>query len=201
MSPATEVIETKIKAFITTFKDMQPESSDLSKLYWSEVNTDTVYTALISSAAATHSTKLTKHVVSNALTGAEQVDKSFTNQALTQSDYLQNVQGIIYGNDEYATAGGISTAIEAFGERSVTFCTSSLQLFKDAKDILDLYFDTEISAAVGAVTGEELPWYEFSKSDFTEAVTMIEAFKKLINNEVATQGDYGATIAKWRKII
>jgi len=200
MKPATEVLEDKIKAFITTFTTMQPESSDLSKLYWAEVNTDAVYTALASSAAATFSTKLTKQEVINALTWAEQVDKLFTNQALTQSDYLLNVQGIVYGNDEY-TSPGISTAIEAFGERSVTFCTSSLQLFKDAKDILDIYFDTEISAAVGAVTGEECPWYDFSKSDFTEAINMIEAFKKLINNEVATQADYGATIAKWSKIL
>jgi hypothetical protein len=197
---STAKLEEKIKAFMSSMLWMQPEASDLSKLYWAEVNTDTTYTALAAGAAATFSTKLTKQEVINALTYIEQLDKFYTNQALSQADYLLNVQGIINGNDQYVSPG-ISVAIENFGERAVSLCSSALQLFKDGKDILDVYFDTEISAAIGAVTGEECPWYTFSKSDFSEAVSLVEAFKKLINNEVAAQADYGATVAKWRKIL
>ena len=201
MKKSTAILEQNLKAFMGSMVWIQPESADLSKLYWTQISGDAIYSALASGDAATYSTKLTKQEVINALTWAEQLDKFFTNQALTQSDYLNGIQGIIYGNDQYVSAGGISEAIEAFGERAVTLCQASLQLFKDCKDSLDIYFDTEISAAIGAVTGEETPWYEFSKSDFTEAVGMVEAFKKMINNEVAAQGDYGATVAKWRKII
>lgn len=197
---STEIMETKIKAFMTSMIWIQNECVDLSKLYWSEINTDSTYSALASSAAATFSTNLTKQEIINALSYAEQLDKMFTNQALTQSDYLLNIQGIIYGNDAYASPG-ISVAIEDFGVRSVALCESSLQLFKDSKNMLDIYFDTEISGAVGAISGEELPWYNFSKSDFTESIGFIEAFNKLINNEAAATGDYGATVSKWRKIL
>lgn len=197
---ATQILETKIKTFMTSMLWMQPEASDLAKLYWAEVNSDSTYTALSSSAAATYSTKLTKQELTNALTFIEELEDFYTNSALTQADYLANIQAIVYGNDEY-TSPGISPAIEGFGERSVTLLESVLVCFKDAKDMLDIYFDNEISDAVGALTGEECPWYAFSKSDFTEAISLIENFKKLVNNEVASQADYGATIAKWRKIL
>lgn len=200
MKTATNILETKMKAFMTSMITMQPEASDLVKLYWAEVNSDSTYTALASSAAATFSSQLTKQEVINALTISEQIEKFFTNVAMTQADYRINIEGIIHGNDAYASPG-ISVAIEGFGERAVTMCQDILQNYKDAIDILDVYFDTEISAAIGAVTVEECPWYNFSKSDFTEGISLIENFKKLVNNEAATTGDYGSTVAKWRKIV
>lgn len=200
MTSSTSELDTRIKTFMRNVSPLQPESKDLSKLYSSEIDTDTVYTALAGTDAATFSTKLTKTEVLNSLTIAEQIDKFFTNQALTQSDYRQDIQGIIYGNNTY-TSPGISTAIEDYGVRAVALCQASLNLFNDANEILDIYFDTEISTIYAAVTGVDLPWQDYSKSDFGAAITLIENFKKLINNEVATQADYGATIAKWIKII
>ena len=200
MSTSTEILESSLKSFMDAMVILQPESSDLSKLYWAEVNTDGTYTALAGGAAATFSSQLTKQEIINALSFAEQIDKFFSNQALAQADYLLNMEGIIYGNDSYGSPG-ISVAIEQFGERSVEFCTKCLQLFKDAKDILDMYFDTEISAAIGAVTITEVPWYNFNKSDFTSAVSLVENFKKAINNEVASQADYSSTVSRWRKIL
>ena len=177
---------------------IQPESSDLSKLYWSEISGDATYSGLASGAAATFGTKLTKQEIINGLAITEQFDKFFTNQALTQADYLANIDGIIYGNDEY-TSPGISVAIEQFGIRLVALSEASLVLFKSAKDILDIYFDTEISGAIGGVSGGLLPWTAISKSDISASVSLIEAFKKVINNEVAAQADYGSTVAAWRK--
>jgi len=200
MSTSTEILESSIKAFMGSMISLQPEVSDLSKLYWSEVSTDATYTGLAGGAAATYSSKLTKQEIINALTIAEQFVAFFGNTALTQGDYLLNMQGIIHGNDAY-TNPGISIAIEDFGARSVELCQNLLQLFKDAKDILDLYFDTEISAAIGALTINEIPWHNFDKVDFLASLTLIENFKKVINNEVAGAGDYGSTVAKWRKII
>lgn len=201
MSTSTIQIETRISALMGTMNALMFEAADLYKLYWSEVSTDATFTALGSGAAATYTTKLTKQEVINALTLSEQMDRFFTNQSLTQADYRTNMNGIRYGNDQYAMAGGISVAIETFGERAVTFINQLFQLFDEAKCILDLYFDTEISGAVGAVTGASLPWTTIEKSDFTGSITLIENYKKLINNEVATAGDYGATVAKWVKIV
>jgi len=200
MKTSAEKLEEMVKAFMDSMIWMQPEAADLVKLYWAEVNSDSTYTALSVSAAATFTTKMTKQEVINGLTWLEDVEDFYTNSAVTTTDYLQNLQGIIYGNDQYASPG-ISPAVEAFADRLLVMAQSSLQLFKDAKDLLDVYFDSEISAATGAVTGEEMPFYTFSKSDFTEAITLIEQFKKMINNEAVTTGDYGATVAKWRKIL
>jgi hypothetical protein len=199
MKTSTELLFEKMKPFMGSMLWIQPEVSDLSKLYWGQVNIDAAYTALAVGDPATLSTKLTKQEVLNALAWAEQLVAFFANTALTQSDYLLNLQGISYGNN--AAASALSPAIEDFGERSVTLANSSIQLLDDAKDILDVYFDNEISAAIGAVTGEEVPWYTFSKSDFTEGVSLIEAFRKLIDNQVATQADYSSTAAKWSDII
>ena len=200
MSTSTEKLEEDLKLFMTSMLTVQQEAVDLEDLYWAEVNTDSTYTAAANGDAITFATKLTKQEVINALTIAEQVRKFFGNTAMTQADYYNNFHGILYGNNERASPG-ISTAIEAFGTRSVSFIGTLLAEFKRAKDILDLYFDTTINLAIAAVTIEETPWYEFTKDDFTDGVTMVEQFKKLINNEAITTADYASTLARWRKII
>lgn len=200
MTTSTEKLDELLKLFMTSMVTVQTEAIDLEDLYWAEVSTDSTYTALASSAAATFATKLTKQEVINSLTIAEQVRKFFTNVAMTQNDYWNNFHGILYGNDEY-TSPGISTAIEAYGTRAVSFIGTLLTEFNRSRDILDIYFDTTINAAIAAVTVEECPWYEYTKDDLIDGLTLVENFKKLFNNEAPTTGDYGSTLARWRKII
>jgi len=195
------VLETKLKSFLTTTQWLQLEAQDLFNLYWAEVSPDSVFTALSSGDAATKSTKLTKSEVTTALVFIEQLDRFFTNQSLTQGTYLASINAVIHGNDEKATA--ISTAIENFGERAVELLQSVLELFKNAKDILDIYFDSEISAAIDELSGVNIPFYEFSKNDFTLAINLVSGFKKIVNNEDLTgvQGDYSSTVALWRRYL
>ena len=200
MATSTEILEACAGKCFTEFLPMVNESADLVKLYWSEVNTDSTYTALATTDAATFSTKLTKQEVINALTIAEQIDKFFQNQALAQSDYYLNIQGILHGNDE-RTSPGISPAIEAFGTRSVALMNSIITAFNCAKDTLDVWFDTEIQVAFAALTGDNVPWYDITVEDLNDGIVLIENFKKLINNEVATQANYSNTVANWRKIL
>ena len=200
MTTSTEKLDEQMKLAMAAMVTIQAEAKDIEDLYWAEVSTDATFSALGTGDAATFSTKLTKQEVINALTIAEQLRKFFGNVAMTQADYWNNMHGIRYGNDE-RTSPGISTAIEAFGTRAVSLIGTLLTEFNRAQEILDIYFDTSISAAIAAVTVEETPWYEYTKDDFTNGITLVENFKKLINNEAPTTGDYAATVAAWQKII
>ncbi len=196
---STGILDQQVKSFMKTMGNIQSESADLLKLYNAEVTTDAAYTGLAAGAPATKTTKLTKQEAENCKDINVELNNFFTNGVLTQSDYWLDIQGILNGNDEITVS--LSVAIESFATRNVNFLVTVLQLFKNSKNILDQYFDTEISDAVAAVSSEELPWEIYSKSDLTDAITLIEQFKKLLNNEVAAQGDYGSTVAKWQKII
>lgn len=198
---STQILETCLGKCFTEFIPMVFEAPSLSKLYWSEVSPDATYTALGSGAAATFSTQLTKQEVINGLTIAEQVDKFFQNQALTQADYRLNIQGIIYGNDAY-TSPGISPAIEDFGTRLVTFCNSIITALKCSQDTLDVWFSTDIDDAVNAVTTTSLPFYSsIDKQEVLDGIVLIENFDKLITNQVATQAQYETTVSKYIRII
>jgi len=201
MATSVSVLETRLKSFMQSCQSFQLEAADLYKLYWSQVSPDAGYTALASGDAATKSSKLTKAEVISGLTFAEQIDRFFTNQSLTQSDYQLTLNAVIYGNDEKAVA--LSVAIEAFGDRLVAFCQDALELFKQAKDNLDLYNDSEISGAVGGVSGTGLPFYDFTKNELTIAINLISGLKKLINNESLSgvQADYSSTVAVWRHLV
>lgn len=194
---STELLLKKMKSCFIKLDPIVTECDNISKLYFSEVNPDATFSDLPASAAATFSTKLTKQEIINALTIAEQVRNFFGNLPLTQSDYRQNLQGIIYGNDVY-TSPGISVAIEDYGVRAVAFANSILEVFDCATEVIDIYFDADIANAIGAVVGVNTPWYNMSKSDFTSGVNLLENFRKMINNEAANQGDYQATMSKWR---
>lgn len=197
---STEILKEKLEAVFDKMFGFITEAPDISKLYWTEVNTDATYSALAAGDAATFSTKLTKQEVQNALSIAEQLDKFFQNQALTQADYLQNIQGIRYGNDPY-TSPGISVAIEAYGERVVTFANDLLTTFKNCQDILDIWFSTGISSATGSVSTTSVPWYSnITRGELNDAITLVENFKELLNNEIATSAAYEATVSKFRRI-
>ena len=192
-------LEQDIKSFVSSSVFMQNEAVDLEKLYWSEVSPDSTFSSATSGDAITNSTKLTKQEVINALTIAAQVKNFYQNSTLTQSDYYQNIQGIVYGNDQKTPQ--ISDAIEAFGDRSVEFCNNILTMIKQAADILDLYFDTEISSAVGSISTSTVVFgSNVTKQELTDGINLCDNFRKMITNQVATQSDWGAIVAKWQRI-
>ena len=200
MNTSTDVIESRIQSLISSLQWIRPESADLQELYWAEVNSDSTYTGLAVGDAATFSTKLTKQELTNALTIAEQVDKFFSNQSLAQADYLANIQGIRYGNDERASPG-ISKAVEAYGERSLTFVEGLLSVYKLGEEIDGVYFASELSGAIGGISGDVLPWSNTPKSDFVNIISLIQNLNKLLNNEVATQGDYDSILSGCLKAV
>jgi hypothetical protein len=41
---------------------------------------------------------------------------------------------------------------------------------------------------------------EMTSSELSAAITLIEQFKKMINNEAVTTGNYVSTLAKWERL-
>lgn len=200
MATSTDNLLTKLKSIMHDMHDHKIEAEDLEKLYFSEVNTNTAFTLLLSSVAATFSTSLSKGECVNGVTFISEVVDFFSNDAVTQGDYNATIQSIKYGEDEF-TSPGLSPACEAYGERLKAFCEEALDLFNRCKEVLDLYNDTEISSALTALSGDSIPWYDnLTVADFTSGITAAEQYKKLINNEAVTTGDYAATVAKWARI-
>lgn len=199
MASATEILHSKMRFIIQDMAAHQQEAIDLKKLYFSEVDSDTVFSALLSALAATFSTKLTKGECVNGATFVGEVVDFFTNSAVTQGDYHATIQSVKYGNHEY-TSPGISPACEAYGERLKAFAEVALDLFLRCLEALDIYTDNEIADALGALSGDQVPWVEVSVADFTAGITLIEQYKKMINNEAVSTADYGATVAKWERL-
>lgn len=198
MEVMTSLLQKQIKEVMQSMLWIQPEVADLIKLYWSgDVSSD--LGALAGADPATKTSKHTKDELINGLTLSEQMDKFFTNQAVTQGDYHGNLQDLVYGDDEIITP--LSVATEAFGDRVKALSEALLATFNRCKDTLDLYNDAEISAAVSGLSDGTIVFgADISKAELNLGITLCEQFKKFINNEAVTTGDYGSTVAKWRRV-
>ena len=198
MEVMTSLLQKQIKEIMQTMLWVQPEVADMIKLYWSgDVSSD--LGPLLGTAPATKTSKHTKDELISGLTLSEQMDKFFTNQAVTQGDYHGNIQNLVYGDDEITTP--LSVATEAFGDRVKALSEALLVTFNRCKDILDLYNDSEISSAASSLSDGTIVFgASMSKAELILGITLCDQFKKFINNEAVTTGDYGSTVAKWRRL-
>lgn len=191
-------LENEIKSFTNQMKNIWLEAEDIYKIYWS-AGPSSELSGLANGDAATVSTKLTKLEITNGLTFCEELIDFFTNDAVAQADYMATIQNIYYGNN--AAVSPISVAVEALGSRLYNLAGTCWTQHNKAKSLLDFYNDTEISAAIGAISTTTVVFgANANKSLFTSGMTLIEQFKKMINNEAVTTGDYAATVAKWEQI-
>lgn len=191
-------LEQEIKAFMTQAKTVWLEAEDIYKVYFS-AGPSTEIAGLANGDPVTVSTKLTKLELVNGITLCEELKDFFTNAAVTQADYVATIQNILFGNNQASSV--ISVAVEALGTRLYSLCGTALALFKKAKALLDLYTDAEISAAVGAISSSTVVFgATATKSVYTSGVIVVEQFKKMLNNEAVTTGDYSAILALWEQI-
>ena len=197
----SRLLQSKIKELFNTFDLMKNEAIDLDKLYWTEVSTDAGFTAASGTTGVIYDTSvaLTKNEVNSALTLIQQFNKFITNQALTQSDYLATIQSVRYGNDQAASI--FSQAIENFGIRAKQFCLDALEQYKRCQIINDVYFDSELSLAVNAISSSTIIFgSEYTKDEVNLAINLTQNYVSLLSNLVATQADYGSTLAKWSRL-
>jgi len=192
----TNLLKNEMKALFSSLTIIKEESKDIGKVYWA-TDANTIITAVtLGTDPVTVTTKLTKTEYGNGITTMEQLDKFFSNQALTTSDYLSHCQNIKYGDAVLATA--LSSAVEALGDRMYQVCIDSIELFKQCRNILNLYTSNEVDSMIGSLSDEtHVPGCYITKADFAAGITLTEQFKKLLNNEATTQGSYETTLANW----
>lgn len=189
------IMEEKIKNFFVNMEYAWLETQDIYDLHW-KTNANTLVSALANDTdPATKTTKLTKSEYSAGVTLCEKMIAFFGNSAVTQSDYLQSIQNILFGDDEITVP--LSTGVESVGDRLYSLSEILLAQFKEAKDILEMYNDNGVSTQLSGVSsGDKLGCMSFSKELFSSYITFIEQFKKMINNEIVTTADYRATLSK-----
>jgi len=194
----TRYLQIEIKALVDVLLAMKEEAGDIYSAYWA-TDANTAVGALGSSDAATMTTKLTKTVYLSGITLCEQVNKFFTNQALAQANYITSCQNIIYGNT--ARTSKLTEATEALGSRMVVVAQDCISTFKKADEIIKAYNENEIGTMVTDISASRaIPGSDMIKSELVSGITLLQQFSNLLSNAVATQGDYAATLASWKRL-
>lgn len=176
---------------------IEEESKDIGKVYWS-TDANTVIGALGASDAATLATTLTKTEYLSGVTLAEELEDFFFNEAVSTSDYIQNCEKIKYGSA--ATGVNRGNATEALGSRIYQVALDCIELYKSCRHILRLYSQNEVGDMIANLdTHRIIPGSEMTRDELNSGITLVEQFKKMMNNEAVTQGDYSATLAKWHR--
>lgn len=196
MNTSAKTIEQGITDVATFMLWLKFEASNIEKLYFAAgVNTQ-IDGLSTGSTPATVSTKLTKDEFISGITLCQQITKFFTNEAVTQADYLQTCEQLIFGS--VAASVVLSDDAENIGERLKVLSSNLISNFKRCGDILTFYTVSEISDIISSISDSTIMFGGIrSKADFASGITLIEQMKKMINNEAVATGDYQVTVAKW----
>jgi len=194
----TSNLQTDIKSFMTSCESLINEAPAIYNLYWkSGASSD--LSSLADGDAATVSTKLTKGELTTGLAFVEQLDNFFQNSAVTQSDYLGSLYPIYYGNNEASAV--VSTAVEAMGSRLYDLTSMCLELLNQGKTIEAEYNANEISDCVAVWEDERIVYgSEMTKVELSSAITLIQQFMKVLENQAVTAGDYESTVRQWGRL-
>ena len=194
MEQMTVLLQNNIITIKDSLKTMQRECDDIYDAYW-KTDATTLITGLSSGTdPATVESKLTKDTYLGGITLAENLNKFFTNVAVSQSDYLQTINQIKYGNAVLETQ--LSVAVEGIGTRIKQMCLDALEVYKQSLDITDMYFDNEIGDAVAVWEDHRIVYgCEITKLELSNTITMLQQYQNMVNNSAVTQGDYSATLA------
>ena len=196
MNNVTAQMEAAIKDFTTGFNWIQGEVKDIYKAYFS-TDASTLVSALASGTdGASLTTKLTKTQYTNAITLIEQLKNFFDNASVTQADYWTTLQQVKYGNA--AEPAQLSAATEDIANRIKVLFDSLLAHFAMAKDILSQYSNSEMSVLVANLDADRTIYgASMNNEQLGQGVTLVEQFKKMINNEAVTAGLYSDNLAVW----
>ena len=76
-----------------------------------------------------------------------------------------------------------------------------VELFKKCKNVLEAYSGNEVGDMIANLDIQRhIPGSEMTKDELSSGIVIVEQFKKMINAEAVTQGDYAATLAKWQSL-
>jgi hypothetical protein len=194
----TRYLQIEIKAAVDSLSIMKEEVADIGKVYWA-TDANTAIGALAAGDAATLSTKLTKTEVMSGITLCEQLDKFFTNQALSTSDYRVSCENLIYGND--GRSSKLSESVEALGTRMVRVAQDCIILYKKSAEILSTHISNQVNLMIADIDADRvIPGSDMTKDELSSGMVLLEQFHKLINGDATSQGDYASTLAQWKRL-
>jgi len=193
------VVKNKMKELITSLGTVHHEATSIYSVYWKSDATTLVGAVTPDTTAVTVTTKLKKSEFIDGITTCEALKNFFDSAAVSQADYLQNCDHILYGNNP--AVAQLSNAVESLGTRMynlITTCIADLYL---AQDILVLWSAHQLDD-INEVLNDEtyFPEFETNRAVVNAGITLVEQFKKLMSNEAVTTGDYASTVAKWEGV-
>lgn len=195
----TKLIQIDIKELMVNCCCLGCEAGDIYKAYWA-TNANTLVAALVNGTdGATLATKLTKAEYLAGITLAEDLEDFFKNEAITQTDYVQTCNKLIYGSA--ASPAELSAATEEIGNRLKTLAENCFIALHSCKKVLQVYAANEIGDMIANLeTHRKIPGCDLVAYELSAGITFVEQFRKFMENEVATQGDYASTVALWQGI-
>lgn len=189
-------LENSIKSWASSAKSLKSQVDDLLTQYFATEASGLVEGLAQNSTPATLSTALTKAQVQNMIGALQQLQKFFTNQAVTQADYLNNFQNVLFGDNPAAVI--LSKDVEDIGENLKAIAQQIISLNQTAKDVVSTYNSSELGSAVAAIQNHTVVFgSSTTKSKFLQGIVLVEQFSKYVGNQVVTTGDYYASVLAW----
>lgn len=199
MNTVTIDLENAFKSFATNLNWVMNEAKDIHTTYFATDASTLINALATSGTGASLDTKLTKAQYTNGIGFLEQLNNFFGNAAVTQGDYMNTLQNLIYGNA--ASPAKVSDAAESLANRMKVLAASCVSHFLSAKDLLGIFNNSELAEVIANISGARIVYgANMSVTQMTAGITLVEQYKKLINNEVVATGDYGVTIAQWKMV-
>jgi len=194
----TKKVQIDIKTLMEGMLWLKEESRGIYNAYW-DTDASTLVPALSTgTTGATVSSNLTKDEYIAGIGFVEDLDDFFSNSAVTQTDYLQTCNKLRYGSASISTE--VSNATESLGARLQTLGINCIGYFRSARDILNFYTNNELGDLISSLDSHRVvPGSAMTVDDLNSGITLVEQFKKMINNEVVTTALYEATVAKWQR--
>lgn len=198
MTP-TLVLENSLKEVCQGNDAIKDEVNDLYTLYWSGGVSTAIGLIASASDPATKASALSKQNIIDSLTMVEALKNFFGNSAVGTGAYDQTCTKLLYGST--ASGSVLSVPLEAYGDRVKSLAGTLMTLFAEAKRGLKTYNLFNIDVAIG--TNASVPasrvvyGAEMTKELMLVGVVFTEQFKKLMNGEAVSTGDYAGSVALW----
>lgn len=195
----TELLQAKFKTFAKNMTQVIDKTTFINKAYFSTDASTSVLALVAGTDGASLNTKLTKTEYISGITLVEELVDFFNNGAVTTGDYLSTLMGLTYGSA--AVAANLSDATEDIADRMVALASDLFEYYDEATLIKDLYDNSDLSVLVAnANAGTVVYGASMTVSDLNSAITLVEQFLKIFNNEAVNQALYSDTVATWQSI-
>lgn len=199
MNSVTLSLENNFKQFADNLSWIMAEATEIDAAYFA-TNASTLVSALATSSdGASLDTKLTKGQYQNGIGFIEQLKNFFGNSAVTTGDYRNNIDNLIYGSA--ASPAKLSDASEALANRLVVIANSCMTNFLAAQEILGAYYNSSLSVVVAGCPSAMIMYgASCTVTQFIQGVTLVEQFKKMINNESVATSQYSDNVNIWKSL-